>query len=55
MEPVSTSVNRTRTRRQSWGVSAVVLIPVLVLIGLAANAAGSISRPASEVAPVSTP
>lgn len=51
----STLKRKKRTPRQTLGVAAVVLLPVLVLIGLAASAAGSIGRRATEVTSVSTP
>jgi hypothetical protein len=45
MASKATVQRKKRTRNQTLGVAAIVLLPVLVLIGLAASAAGSIARP----------
>lgn len=55
MASSSTLQRKKRTPRQTWGVAAVLLLPVLVLIGLAASAAGRIDPPVSEATSVSTP
>ena len=46
---VSSRVAWTHSRRRIWWVSAVVLLPVLILIGLAASAASALEGPAQEL------
>jgi hypothetical protein len=46
---VSRRVTQPRSPMQIWKVSVAILLPVLLLMGLAARAATSIERPASDV------
>lgn len=55
MKPMTNGVRRTRSRRQTWGVAAVLLLPVLLLIGLAETAARSIDHEAPLPSSVARP
>jgi hypothetical protein len=48
MASTSSRGGRARSRAQIWKVSVLVLLPVLILMGLAAKASTSVERPAHE-------